>query len=54
METETIIYILLALVLVYILMSTQEKFTVECGRNDINDQFYRYNVNKINRPVRPY
>ena len=46
METETIVYILLALVFIYFYMLTakekftKEQFTTECGRNDIDHQFY--------------
>ena len=70
METETIVYILLALVFIYFYMlTTKEKFTkeqftkenftknqftTECGRNDIDHQFYDYNVNTVNRQIRPY
>lgn len=60
METETIVYILLALVFIYFYMLTtkekftKEQFTTECGRNDIDHQFYDYNVNTVNRQIRPY
>ena len=67
MELETFMYLLIILFVIYyfILCSCSEKFdttdstyenkrqrTQECSRNDINNQFYDYNVNTINRKNR--
>ena len=56
MDLETAVYLFIALVLIYFIMSSNnENFDQrECSRSDINNQYYRYNVNTINRPVRPY
>lgn len=58
MELETIIYLLIVLIIVYYFLSySNENFEAiqnkECSENDINSQFYNYNVNVINRLVRP-
>lgn len=59
MELETVIYLFIALVIIYYFLSySNENFVSiknkECSENDINSQFYNYNVNSINRLVRPY
>jgi len=57
MDLETAVYLFIALVLIYFIMcsNNHENFDQrECSRSDINNQYYRYNVNTINRPVRPY
>ena len=59
MEFETVIYLFIALLIIYYFLSwSNEKFETfnskECYKNDINNQFYYYNVNTINRPIRPY
>lgn len=67
MELETFMYLLITLFIIYYIISCScsENFdttestyeikrqrTQECSRNDINNQFYDYNVNTINRQNR--
>lgn len=70
MELETIVYLVIALLLIYyflvcssscsnehfeVILNTKEQQalkTKECSRSDINNQFYNYNVNVINRLIR--
>lgn len=57
MELQTVVYLLIALILIYLMMCSNqyENFSQkECSENDINNQFYHYNVNTINRSPRPY
>jgi hypothetical protein len=56
MELETVIYLFIALLLIYYFMTcSNEHFDQkECSRSNINNQFYHYNVNTINRQIRPY
>jgi len=57
MELETAIYLFIALVLMYFLTCSNKRENFdqkECSRSDINDQYYHYNNNTINRPARPY
>lgn len=55
MELETAIYLFIALLLIYYFMTcSNEHFDQkECSRSEINNQYYHYNVNTINRPIRP-
>ena len=56
MDLETAVYLFIVLVLIYFMTcSNDENFDQrECSRSDINNQYYHYNVNTINRPIRPY
>ena len=57
MNLETAVYLFIVLVLIYFMTCSNnyESFDQrECSRSDINNQYYHYNVNTINRPTRPY
>ena len=58
MEFEIIIYFIIFIFILYYLLSKSESFEQvsnkkECSKTDINDQLYNYNVNTINKFVRP-
>ena len=56
MEFEIVIYFIVAIFILYYLLSKSESFEQvsnkkECSNTDINDQLYHYNT--INKFVRP-
>ena len=60
MELRSVIYFIYFVIILFIFyfLSKSESFEPdsnkrECSRTDINDQLYNYNVNTINKFVRP-